>query len=188
MKKLGKILVFAALGLFVLWCVFFCLRYLVFQKSVSLGEGFADHFGSIGSIFGNLHYHDDKFTILWKAAGWITTWFVIGFGFLMVIDGIFKKNPFMFIATVALVLAGFTVVDYIGMSGNYAHYIGRFAGNNTFYTLALVGFIIMGFVIFAAAIAGGVLASLQNKEEKAEEKPEEPAPAPAQEPAPAEAN
>ena len=87
----------------------------------------------------------------------------------------------MFVATVALVLGGFAVLDYIAFSGNYAYYIGRFNGNNTFYVLALVGFIILGFVVWAAAIAGGVLASKEKKEEPA------PAPAPAQEAAPAEA-
>jgi len=185
MKKLGKILVFAALGLFVVWAVFFCLRYLVFQKSVALGDGLKDHFGAVGAVFGNLHYCDDKFTILWKAAGWILTWFVCGFGFLMVIDGIFKKKPFMFIATAALVLTGYAVLDYIAYSGNYAHYIGRFAGNNTFYTLGLVGFIIMSFGIFALAVAGGVLCAISgNKEDAQEEAPakEEPAPAPVEEP------
>lgn len=190
MKKLGKILVFAALGLFVVWAVFFCLRYLVFQKSVALGDGLKDHFGAVGAVFGNLHYCDDKFTILWKAAGWILTWFVCGFGFLMVIDGIFKKKPFMFIATIALVLTGYAVLDYIAYSGNYAHYIGRFAGNNTFYTLGLVGFIIMSFGIFALAVAGGVLCAISgNKEDAQEEAPanEEPAPAPAEEPAKEEA-
>ena len=181
MKKLGKILVFAALGLFVLWLVFFCLRYIIFQKSVDLGKGFAEHFTAIGGVFGDLHYFDDKFTILWKAAGWLVAWFTIAFGFLMVVEGIFKRKPIMFVATVALVLGGFAVLDYIAFSGNYAYYIGRFNGNNTFYVLALVGFIILGFVVWAAAIAGGVLASKEKKEEPA------PAPAPAQEPASAEA-
>ena len=188
MKKLGKILVFAALGLFVVWAVFFCLRYLVFQTSVALGDGLKDNFGAVGAVFGNLHYCDDKFTILWKAAGWILTWFVCGFGFLMVIDGIFQKKPFMFIATIALVLTGYAVLDYIAYSGNYAYYIGRFAGNNTFYFLGLIGYIVMSFGIFAFAVAGGVICGLTgNKEPKEETANEEPAPAPAEEPAKEEA-
>lgn len=186
MKKLGKILVFSALGLFVLWLVFFCLRYIVFQKSLDLGKGFQDHFQAIGGVFGDLHYFDDKFTILWKAAGWLVAWFTIGFGFLMLIEGIFKRKPIMFVALAALVLGGFAVLDYIAMSGNYAYYIGRFAGKNTFYVLALVGFIILGFVVWAAAIAGGVLASKDDKKDEEPAKEEAPAEEPKEEEAPAE--
>ena len=188
-KKVGKVLVFAALGFFVVWLVCFCLRYLVFQKSVSLGQGVSDHFAAIGGVFGDLHYFDDKFTILWKAAGWIVTWFTVGFGFLCFVEGLFKKKPFMFIACVAIVLSGFAVLDYIAFSGNYAYYIGKFAGKNTFYTLGLIGFICLTFFDWCLAICGSVLASKGN-EPKEEAAPVEEAPAKeepkAEEPAPAE--
>ena len=62
-KKIGKVLLFASLGFMVLWCVFFALRYVIFQKSVDLGQGLVDHFGAIGKVFGDLHYHDDKLII-----------------------------------------------------------------------------------------------------------------------------
>lgn len=183
MKKLGKILVFGALGLFALWAVFFCLRYLVYQKSVSLPQGFKDHFAAVGGIYGDLHFFDDKFTILWKAAAWIITWFVLAFAILLVIEGVFKAKPFMFIACLAVVLTGFAIVDYIAMSGNYAHYIGKFNGKNTFYFLALIGYVIMSIGIFAIATAGAVLCSIGNepKEEAAEEEAA-PAEQPAEEP------
>ena len=90
----------------------------------------------------------------------------------------------MFIATIALVLTGYAVLDYIAYSGNYAYYIGRFAGNNTFYFLGLIGYIVMSFGIFAFAVAGGVICGLTgNKEPKEEAANEEPAPAPVEAPA-----
>ena len=198
-KKLGKILVFAALGLFVLWCVFMVIRYAVFQHSRTVAEGLKDQFTGFGQIFGDLHFFDDKFTILWKAAGWIVAWFAIGFGILLVLEGIFKRKPFLFIATVAVVAGAFTTIAFIGMSGDYFYYMGRFIGKNMFYYFGLLGFVILSMLTFAVAVAGAVLASKDDEECCCcccEEKPaEEPAPveekpaeeAPAEEPAPEEA-
>ena len=191
-KKLGKILVFAALGLFVLWAVFMVIRYAVFQHSRTVAEGLGEQFGAIGAVFGDLHFYDDKFTILWKAAGWLVSWFAIGFGALLILEGIFKRKPFLFIATVAVVAGAFTTISFISMSGDYFYYIGKFAGKNTFYMLGMLGYVCLSILVFCLAVAGAVLASKEDEkcecccccEEKAEEAKEEPAQeeAPAEEP------
>ena len=172
-KNIGKALIFTALGLFVLWFVFLCLRYAVFQHSVSLADGLADLFEDIGSVFGDLHFFDDKFTILWKAAGWLIAWFTVGFGVLLIIDGIFQKRPFLFIATVVLVLGAFTSIAFIAMSGDFFYYIAKFSGKNVFYTLALIGFICLSWLIFVLAVAGAVLLSEKDNEEPVPEENEE---------------
>ena len=182
-KKLGKILVFAALGLFVLWAVFMVIRYAVFQHSRTVAEGLGEQFGAIGAVFGDLHFYDDKFTILWKAAGWLVSWFAIGFGALLILEGIFKRKPFLFIATVAVVAGAFTTISFISMSGDYFYYIGKFAGKNTFYMLGMLGYVCLSILVFCLAVAGAVLASKEDEkcecccccEEKAEEAKEEPA-------------
>ena len=192
-KKIGKVLLFASLGFMVLWCVFFALRYVIFQKSVDLGQGLVDHFGAIGKVFGDLHYHDDKFTILWKAAGFIYAWFTLGFMALLIIDGIKKKQPIAYLAAVAICLAALPVLDFIAMSGDYFYYLNRFMAKNMFYFFGFVGFLGLGALVAVLAIVGAILVTEKDPKEEEEEveEVEEPAPAqpeekPAEEPAPAE--
>ena len=190
MKKLGKILVFTALGLFAAWIVCFCLRYLIWQKSIALGKGFADHFKAAGAVFFDLHYFDDNATFLLKLAGFVVFWFTLGLEILLLLEVIFKKQKLVrILSMVAVAAGGYAVIDYIGMSGDYAHHLGRFAWGNVFYTLGLIGFIALSFVLFAVAVASAVFVGNEKEECCCEEcaceaKAEEEAPA--QEEAPAE--
>ena len=196
MKKLGKILVFTALGLFVAWIVCFCLRYLIWQKSIALGKGFADHFKAAGAVFFDLHYFDDNATFLLKLAGFVVFWFTLGLEILLLIEVIFKKQKLVrILSMVGVAAGGYAVIDYIGMSGDYAHHLGRFAWGNVFYTLGLIGFIALSFVLFAVAVAGAVFVGNEKEEccceecaceAKAEEEAHAQEEAPAEEEQPAE--
>ena len=58
--KLAKSLILTSAILVVFWFVFFILRFAIFQKSLTVAEGFQDHFAAIRSIFRDLTFYDDN--------------------------------------------------------------------------------------------------------------------------------
>ena len=158
--KLARTLILVSAALIVLWFIFFILRFAIFQKSLTVAEGLSDHFAGVVSIFRDLTFFDDQFTILWKAAGWIVSFIACAVIILLIMEGVTNRKKFAFFCAGVVLLCFIPALDFIGNSGNYMYYIEKFAGKNVFYLLGLLGFLGLGLTLSATSMVASVI-SLQ---------------------------
>lgn len=171
LKKLGLSFMIIAGSSLLLWVIFFCLRYLIWQKSIQVGDAIVQHLLAIRGMFKNFYYFDSWHDALWKLMGWLT----ILYGLLMIIqlshEALSKRRPGL-IPVIAIAVFGVTpMLDFCANSGDYFYQLQRFIGNNTFYVLGLLGFLVYG--AFVTGFIGAITAfGLWKNEEDPEEEAE----------------
>lgn len=155
-KTLGLVLASTAIGLFILWTVFLCLRYALFQKSYSVLDGIVNNLKGIGASFVGLSFHAPLNELLWKGLAWLVALadliFVISL--LVSVCGAKANKGLGILGMCAMLLAALPALDFIANSGNYLYYLNRFMNvdKNTFFATGILGFLGLGALIIAAAI------------------------------------
>ena len=162
-KKAGKILLIASIALVVLWAVLLVLRFTVFQNHDSLGNYLGNRVASIWAIFHDLCFFESFEKVGWMIAGWLYTLFVVGFVILLVLELIDTKKKRLILSIIAVTLTLIPVLDFVGLSGDYIYNLSRFVSKNTFAFIAILGFLILSFIIVVTAILGTILLVKQDK-------------------------
>lgn len=154
MKKLGITFIVLAVLSIAVWVLFFCLRFIVFQHSVTLKEGTITHLMNIRSIYKNFYYFDEWPEAVWKLFGWFATCYSVGMAILLAIEGVKKLNPKFFILAVISLIGVVPILDFCASSGEYFRYLQKFLGENYFYFFGIVGFLVYGAIVtgFIAAV------------------------------------
>lgn len=156
MKRLGIVFIVEVALAILVWALFFCLRYWVFQHSATLAEGLRTHYMNIRSIYKNFFYFDSWSDAVWKITAWFATFYAFAVALLLVLEGIKKIQPKFFILAVFSLVGVIPLLDFCGSSGEYFYYLQRFLGNNYFYFFGITGFLVYGAFItgFTAAVCG----------------------------------